>query len=179
VKSLYNPTNAREGYRQPDRQQHRVYSAEYTLDQTSYVRRYSHLDGVVRYLNRVVLPSQWWSRNAPRWHTEAGGTVWVSGAFRDKRFRRAGAASGNVGDDRNDTDLYLYLPGSWAWTDACVLHELAHILTEEGTYEVQCHGYTYAGMRLAMQRRFGLRGSATELHRLYDEFGVEHNKIPR
>jgi len=113
-------------------------------------RPFDDLDEIADYLSRL-LGTVWWKRRFPR-------VAWV------EVTKPAG------------TRAYAYTQGRticlprWAWHEAYVLHELAHVVApEEGDH----HGPAWRNIYLSLvQYKIG-RWQADELRRWYAKFGLE------
>lgn len=140
-----------------DPQQRRIYDAEESVfvNDRAFIRRFTTLADVRRYVNRVV-GSEWWY--------DLDGPDWV-----DVEFTPGGSYAGAARVGSPEEGATLWLPG-WAWARSLVLHELTHLVT----WKAQPHGIAFAGRLLEAHDLFGSRREAQALQDAFDEMGVRY-----
>ena len=142
----------------PDGQAQILYQAEGEIGR-GCTRRFDSLEHIVRWLNRTVMPTDWW---------------WQHGI---DDLQITGQCTPELGPDyasaeKDGTEATLFLPRRWSWTDNFVLHELCHLTTWGNAR--QWHGPTFARDRLDAQYMFGLPNSGDNLELAYNKYSVKY-----
>lgn len=145
-----------------DVQADRLYEAEHELFLSGGKHRtFSSLDDIVGWINRRVVPSDWWQKNS-----SGINDVLVTAKcnpYLGKDFASA---------DRHNGEATLFLPRAWSWNDIVVIHELCHAVVMHRVK--QDHGPGFARQRLEAQYELGLANSGRMLEERFIENRVRY-----
>lgn len=149
-----------------DPQKTRLYAAEHTVidtyNGTVGVQQFRSLQQMQSFVDRVTASDYWKSHSGPQ-------RVSVFLGRKDSRFARSYSRFSSW-YGKVQSDPFITIPPTWAASDAVLIHELAHQISDDA------HGPIFASRYLDLLRLFVSPAIATKMQKAFDDHSVSYQE---